>query len=248
MLLSRPTPCTLTPLEELLESCFDRVDDPLQQQYRSLLEKSITAYTKRRQVLSVTPEAEYCRTSTMLHIVQNHIIESLGASSEKDFILARAGLWPRVSLRDILNKLTISQRSLLSESWKAAFIEYAERVTMVQRATRISRLTKPEYRAELERELSNSGRVGWEGVTHPDWLLIELESNLLIRQVQAEIASEMLAPSSGKNSVVQLNMGEGKSSVRKSAYPDIIATDLADRLSFPFSLLRLPIDHKWFAS
>jgi hypothetical protein len=86
---------------------------------------------------------------------------------------------------------------------------------MVQRAIRISRLTTPEYRAELERELGNTGRVGWGAMSHPDWLLIELESNLLVRQVQAEIASEMLAPSSGKNAVVQLNMGEGKSSVRK---------------------------------
>ena len=89
---------------------------------------------------------------------------------------------------------------------------------MVQRAIRISRLTTPEYRAELERELSNSGRIGWDAMSHPDWLLIELESNILVRQVQADIASEMLAPSSGENAVVQLNMGEGKSSVRRPAY------------------------------
>ena len=211
-----------TPLEELLESCFDRMGDirisPLEQQYRSLLEKSKIAYAKRRQISgtsSVDVEEEYRRTSTTLDGAWEHIIECLGGLCEKDFILARAGLWPRVSPRDILNKLTISQRTLLSESWKAAFIKYAEGVTMVQRAIRISRLTTPEYRAELERELSSSGRIGWDAVSHPDWLLIELESNLLIRQVQAEIASEMLAPRSGKNAVVQLNMGEGKSSVRR---------------------------------
>ena len=218
MLLSRPTPCTVTPLEELLESCFDRVGDPLQHQYRSLLENSSAAYTQWRQIPSVSVEEEYHRTSIILRTIQDRIVKSLGASSEKDFILTGAGLWPRVSLRDLLNKLTISQRSLLSESWKAVLIEYAEGITMVQRATRISRLTKLKYRAELERELSNSGRVGWDGMSHPDWVLIELESRLLIRQVQAEIASEMLAPSSGKNSVIQLNMGEGKSSVRMSAY------------------------------
>ena len=225
-LLSRPIPCTPTPLEELLACCFDITDDigtsPLQQQYISLLEKSNTAHTKRKQILgtsSVDVEEEYRRTSTTLQSVQDHIIRSLGALSEKDSVLARAGLWPRVSPRHVLDKLTLSQRSLLSELWKVAFIEYAEAITMVQRAIRISRLTKPEYRAELERELSNAGRVGWDGMFRPDWLLIELESNLLVRQVQAEIASEMLAPPSAKNSVVQLNMGEGKSSVRGlSAY------------------------------
>ena len=209
-----------------MESCFDRVGDicasPLQQQYSSLLEKSKIAYAKRRQIpgiSSVDVEEEYRRTSTMLDAAWSRIVERLGVLCEKDSILARAGLWPRVSPRDILNKLAIPQRSLLSESWKAEFIKYAEGITMVQRASRISRLTTPGYRAELERELSNSGRVGWDVMSHPDWLLIELESNLLVRQVQAEIASEMLAPSSGKNAVVQLNMGEGKSSVRRPACP-----------------------------
>jgi len=253
MLFSRPTPRTPTPVEELLESCFDRVDhtgtSPLRQQYRSLLEKSNIAYTKRRQIpstLTVDVEEEYRRTSARLHRVQGCITEALGAASEKDFILERAGLWPRASPRDILNKLSLSQRSLLSKSWKAAFIEYAEGVTMVQRAIRISRLTRPKYRAELERELGNSGRVRWDGVSHPDWLLIELESNLLIRQVQAEIASEMLAPSSGKNAVVQLNMGEGKSSVRESLIPCVVA-NLAGRSSSPLSLQRLQIVRKSFA-
>ena len=219
-LFSRPAPCKPTLLEELLESCFDRTDEtgttPLQQQYRSLLEKSRIANMKRRPIpntSSVNVNEEYHRTSTTLHKVQDRIIESLGALSEKESVLSRAGLWPRLSPRDVLNKLTLSQRSRLSESWKAVLVEYAERITMVQRTIRISRLTKCEHRAEMERELSNPGRVGWDGMSHPDWLLVELESNLLVRQVQAEIANEMLAPSSGKNAVVQLNMGEGKSSV-----------------------------------
>ena len=194
-------------------------DTPLQQQYRSLLEKSHIANTKRRLIpstSSVNIEEEYRRTSTTLHEVQDRIVKSLGAFTEKESMLSRAGLWPRVSPRDVLNKLTLSQRSLLSEPWKAELVEYAEKITMFQRTIRISRLTKREYRAEIERELSNPGRVGWDGISHPDWLLVELESNLLVRQVQADIASEMLAPTSGKNAVVQLNMGEGKSSVRES--------------------------------
>ena len=248
---SLPTP---TLLEELLESCFGRVDDTcttrLQRQYRSLLEKSHIANMKRRLIPStsaVNVEYEYHRASTTLYKAQERIVGSLGASTEKESMLSRAGLWPRVSPRDILNKLALSQRSLLSESWKAVFVEYAERITMVQRAIRISRLTKREYRPEIERELSNPGRVGWDGMSHPDWLLVELESNILIRQVQAEIASEMLAPSSERNEVVQLNMGEGKSSVRKSLIR-LTAADLADRSSSPLSLRHLQIDYKLFVS
>ena len=221
-LLSRPTPCLPTPLEGFLETCFDNVGTSSlqEQQYRSLLEKSKIAYAKRRQISgasSIDVQEEYRHTSTTLDRSWDCIVECLGVLCEKDMILERAGLWPRLSPRDILNKLAISQRSILSEPWKTAFIKYAEGITMVQRAIRISRLTTPEYRAELERELSNSGRIGWDAMSHPDWLLIEVESNILVRQVQAEIASEMLAPSSGQNVVVQLNMGEGKSSVRRPA-------------------------------
>jgi len=254
MLLSRPAPCTPTLLEELLDSCFARTGDTgitrLQQQYRSLLEKSHIANMKRRLVpstSSVNVEKEYHRAATTLHKVQDRIVESLGALTEKESMLSRAGLWPGVSPRDILNKLTLSQRSLLSESWKAVLVEYAERFTMVQRAIRISRLTKREYGAEIERELSNPGRVGWDGMSHPDWLLVELESNILVRQVQAEIASEMLAPSSGKNAVVQLNMGEGKSSVRETLIR-LTAADLADRSSSLLSRRSLQIDCKLFVS
>jgi hypothetical protein len=46
---------------------------------------------------------------------------------------------------------------------------------------------------------------------------VELESNLLICQVRAEIATEMLRPRTGKNSVMQLNTGDRKSSVGRRA-------------------------------
>jgi hypothetical protein len=59
---------------------------------------------------------------------------------------------------------------------------------------------------------------------HPDWLLLELENNILIRPEQAQIATEMISPSSGSNSIMQLNMGLGKSSV----IVPIVAATLAD--------------------
>ena len=84
---------------------------------------------------------------------------------------------------------------------------------MVQRARRMSELSCQGHRAEYEREANNDGQSGWDSLDNPDWPLVELESNLLIRPVQAEIAKEMLEPRSKENSVMQLNMGEGKSSV-----------------------------------
>lgn len=42
---------------------------------------------------------------------------------------------------------------------------------------------------------------------------MEVESGIMIREAQEQIASRMRAPTNRSNSVMQLNMGEGKSSV-----------------------------------
>ena len=43
--------------------------------------------------------------------------------------------------------------------------------------------------------------------------LCQVQGNFLIRRAQAEIAMEIMSPRSGENTVMQVNMGEGKSSV-----------------------------------
>ena len=52
----------------------------------------------------------------------------------------------------------------------------------------------------------------------------QLEGDFFIRRAQANIAMEMISPPSGENSVMQVNMGEGKSSV----IVPIAAATLAD--------------------
>jgi hypothetical protein len=43
--------------------------------------------------------------------------------------------------------------------------------------------------------------------------LCQIQGNFLIRRAQAEAAMEIMSPRSGENTVMQVNMGEGKSSV-----------------------------------
>jgi hypothetical protein len=80
-----------------------------------------------------------------------------------------------------------------------------------------------DYRT-LCRELETPGREGWSPNDQPSWLLLEIENNITIRPLQAKVANEMMSPTSGANSVMQLNMGEGKSSV----IVPMLATALAD--------------------
>lgn len=73
----------------------------------------------------------------------------------------------------------------------------------------------------LSRELSYIRT--WDPKQHPEWLLIEIDGDFSIRPEQASLAAKMLVPDNRDNAVMQLNMGEGKSSV----IIPIIAVDLA---------------------
>ncbi|KAM4066192.1 hypothetical protein HRG_000332 [Hirsutella rhossiliensis] len=83
------------------------------------------------------------------------------------------------------------------------------------------------------------GHNNWDPIQFPDWLLLEIESNILIRREQIEVAKAIISPPSSSNSVLQLNMGRGKTSC---IVPMVVAV-LADskqlcRLIVPKALLR----------
>ncbi|TIC93966.1 hypothetical protein CH35J_009644 [Colletotrichum higginsianum] len=59
---------------------------------------------------------------------------------------------------------------------------------------------------------------------YPDTLLLEVESSITVREVQENIAEKMRSPPGNENAVMQLNMGEGKSSV----IVPMVAAALAD--------------------
>ena len=63
---------------------------------------------------------------------------------------------------------------------------------------------------EFKHELSNIPHTNWIPSDYLPWLILELEMNLTIRPIQVDVAQHMMQR---KNLVMQLNMGEGKTSV-----------------------------------
>eukprot|EP01133_Synstelium_polycarpum_P004291 gene4291-5010_t len=59
-----------------------------------------------------------------------------------------------------------------------------------------------------ELETSRANRQ-WKPIDHPDWILFELEQRIFIREKQYKIIKELL----DRNGCIQLQMGEGKTSV-----------------------------------
>lgn len=137
-------------------------------------------------------------------------------------IVAETHQWPRFSTNLFLQQLNRHWRQDLHDQWKRHIIELGLALTALQQAERLVRL-RHQY-GDLVKELQNCGPRTWSPDEYPDSLLLEIEGDLRIREVQQEIACQMRDPPKGENAVMQLNMGEGKSSV----IVPIVAAALAD--------------------
>lgn len=92
---------------------------------------------------------------------------------------------------------------------KKAIVSYGLAITSLQRIVRVYHaLLRGNFQA-LHDELYSCGHENWEPMELPDWLLLEIDSNILIRAEQAVVARAMINPELG-NGVLQLSMGKGK--------------------------------------
>ncbi|KAJ6627951.1 hypothetical protein B0H10DRAFT_1992855 [Mycena sp. CBHHK59/15] len=139
--------------------------------------------------------------------------------------LHQTGQWPSTGPESLVRQLSQEYRHRLSEPWKAVLSRYAARLSDVQQQRRLDLLSRSGFEAGRAREAEKrGGSQGWSPTEYPDWLLIQLDADLLIRPLQASIAKQMMFPENNSNALMQLNMGEGKSSV----IVPIVSAALAD--------------------
>lgn len=125
------------------------------------------------------------------------------------------GLYPCISTITLLENLrsTSSTSINFGSGMRESLIEYALRITELQHLLRIDEAFAKGDQQRLIEEQNNPGHTNWMPIDEPDWLLIEVEANILIRPDQVNVARATISPSSGSNSVLQMNMGQGKTSV-----------------------------------
>ena len=141
------------------------------------------------------------------------IIRSISPSTAGELMLEQAGLWPGPNRQLLLRQLCPDRFLVLHEQWKNALISLGRNITALQRSARLLfLLSKGDSRAAQE-EVQNTSITEWLPYDYPGWLLLEIENDITIRSLQIRVAMEMIQPSSHANSVLQLNMGEGKSSI-----------------------------------
>jgi hypothetical protein len=160
--------------------------------------------------------------------IRSSVHNALSGQTVVEATCQGTGLYPRISPIFLLQRLGRAFWKDLPADWRACLVNYALSLVHLQRAERLLHASRrPERSTDLLKEVSNMGSHDSEEgdpLSFPENLLLELEQGILIRPVQQRIAAKMRDPPDGKNSVMQLNMGEGKSSV----IVPIVAAALAD--------------------
>jgi hypothetical protein len=227
-------------LRQLIDRLRAPAKSRFQEQYAEDLRLSEEAFSN--QTYLATPEFAQNTTAALTqHYAQMRglyfryfqvLKKSLDPQRTSEHAVSQSGQWPRITVNVMLHCLASTSLIVPPDDWKECLTSFALLALGLQRSRRLLVHAVKNQSDELFRELENQGCDGWRAEKHPDWLLIQvclrfhrcgalsiyhpiiqLEGNFLIRRIQAEIASEMISPQSGQNTAMQLNMGEGKSSV-----------------------------------
>ncbi|KAF2490220.1 hypothetical protein BU16DRAFT_470287 [Lophium mytilinum] len=214
-------------LDELLLRLRSKHKDSFPAEYMQELQRSLDALNSSSPITDLDDLREgianvireYLRVSLhRLESIEDEILNAMkdGTKELSEFDLFTM-LAPRLSRMSLLEHLSIKKRNVVSPDWKNVLIQYGEAISAVQRAHRLHQAVRNPHAnsTELSRELTNASHPNstWDTHKYPDWLLLELENDILIRDEQVNIGLSMIHPKDNKNSIYQLNMGRGKSTV-----------------------------------
>ncbi|KAK0642864.1 hypothetical protein B0T16DRAFT_354150 [Cercophora newfieldiana] len=126
--------------------------------------------------------------------------------------LQRGGLWPAITTVTLLEHLRCGAKTVFGLNMRNGLIKFGLALTRLQRDIRLNDCYLAGDVTRFQDEEANSGHYNWDPAQESDWLLLEIESNVLIRPDQVDVARATITPQSGSNSVLQMNMGQGKTS------------------------------------
>lgn len=217
----------------------------IRQEYANDLRRSLKALqsTPRRVKVDIRPTLALmdsqilsCERSIRAHM--DAIQQSWSHDDSGSPWLIAGGLWPNGSKITMMEQLRSVAENSFGDGMKSALVGLGVMLTRLQKLRRMRHAHLQRNSQRVLDELANPGHTNWDAEEYPDFLLLELESNILIRDEQFEVAQAIIAPNSKSNSVLQLNMGKGKTSV----ITPMAAATLADkqqlcRLIVPKALL-----------
>ncbi|PSR97798.1 hypothetical protein BD289DRAFT_403463 [Coniella lustricola] len=199
--------------------------DSLRQRYGNDLATSLDAMKSSNDLQHSGPIALRSSFSTPYRLLQplqliqktlekqrDHIMAGFATGDRRFPWLQAANLWPGRDTVTLLEQLRSSAKIKYGPLVKEHLVQYAITVTLKQWLNRVRHAMIKGETTKLTDLLSNTGHENWDPAEQTDWLLMEIEANILIRRKQIAVARQIISPESQANSVLQLNMGQGKTS------------------------------------
>ncbi|CAG9940265.1 unnamed protein product [Clonostachys rosea f. rosea IK726] len=197
--------------------------DSTRQQYGNDLRQSLLALARNENTSSSTAVQpahmslgklvmEISDTKNALSKQASSIHESIRAGEACYSWLWVGGLWAIVTPVALLELLQRDTRTHLRPEMLAGVVSYGLLITKLQRLLRIQDAMYCNHKQRLDEEYTNQPHTNWNPMENPEWLLLEIDNDILIRRSQVDVARAIISPASGNNSVLQMNMGQGKTS------------------------------------
>jgi hypothetical protein len=118
--------------------------------------------------------------------------------------LQKGNLWPCITPVTLLENLRSTADIVFGKGMKESLVSYALSITSLQRLFRMESAYQTRNEQRFREEYNNVGHSNWQPLYQTDWLLLEIDANLLIRPGQIEVALATICPSSQSNSVLQM--------------------------------------------
>jgi len=140
----------------------------------------------------------------------NELVDSIKSQND---LLFQTGLMSRIVPTILISNLLDDNESivsLLAKEQRVLLGGIMVNWVVEQQIERAVYLANHDQWEDFEKEISNIPHANWIPADHVPWLILELEMNITIREIQVEVARHM---TQHQHIVMQMNMGEGKTSV-----------------------------------
>lgn len=204
-----------------LESIIDGMkgfQSPMRQHYRQDMMQSLNNLKMlkgapkqdqdRIHMVNISVEIQEARQA--IEKQYDQLCEAFERSDSRVQWLQQGGLWPCITPVTLLEQLRSTSASIFGERMKENLVVYALLITNLQRLMRMEDAFQKDNVQRLREEQENAGHGNWQPLKYTDWLLLEIDANILIRHDQVDVALATISPASGANSVLQMNMGQGR--------------------------------------
>lgn len=216
---------------EAINKRFIDSDCSVRSTYGHDLNQSIVALKEVNEAVAPKPvtvidfDVEFAKALSSLCEYHYRIINALSSGDSRYHWLFKAGLWPCTAASSLLELLRSNSGMEMEHGMKCLLIDYGKAIVKLQHLFRMRDALLKGDDGRFKQERSSLGHINWDPSVYPDWLLLEIDTNMQIREDQVTVALEMISPASGGNSVLQMNMGQGKTSL----IMPMVACVLADR-------------------